>query len=212
MIANQKTFDDIRKDNTNMPINPNLIMFLDTATVHTGYSLFERGKIQPIVFTLLTYGVISVPNHKDWEVRCLNMSAKISNIIHTIKPGALVMEYPHFQGGSAKGQQAARSGSTLQLAYLCGRVSVAWELYITKVGIDTGQLPPLARFVEYREWNGQLTKKHTCQRLEEHFHIKVDPGSVDNNAADAIMMGKWYLKNHTEGEVLGANQADRIDL
>ncbi len=208
----EETFPQIIKDHTNLPVNPNIVMFIDTATRYSGYAFFERTKIKPTTWMLIAYGVIKATNKKDWQPRCLEMSAKISNIFHSVKPGHLVIEYPHFQGGSGKGQHAARAGHTLQLAYLCGRISMAWEYYITKVGLDTGSIPPLARLLEYREWNGQLRKKHTCQRLYEFFGIKADPDSSDNDYADAIMMGRWYLNKYGKGKIVGVHQAERTDL
>ena len=205
-------FEDVKIDKTNTPINPNLVMFIDTATRYSGYAFYERGIIHPPTYQLENYGVVKVTNDKDWEVRCLGMTAKISQIIHSAKPGALVLEYPHFQGGSAKGRQASRSGSTLQLSYLCGRITMAWELYITKVYADMGQMPPLTRLIEYREWNGQLKKKHTCQRCKDFFDIEAKPDTIDDNYADAIMMGRWYLDNKTDGTVLAAHNAERVDL
>ena len=123
------------------------------------------------------------------------------------------MEYPTFQAGSA-GMAAARSGGTLELAYLCGRLTVAWEFHITKVMADTGHLFNPAHLVTFRDWNGQLPKEITCQRCEEKFGIHVDNArSIENNFTDAIMLGKWFIEQSGKVScVKGDGSAKREDF
>lgn len=196
---------------TSTPLQPRMSMYLDVATRYTGYAVFERGTITPPSHTLILYGIFKSGANKDWEVRCLSMFSKINNIIGTIKPGMLVLEFPSYQAGS-KGIYAARKGYTLELAYLCGKIAMGWEYYITKVMVDTGLQFPLSYNVEYRSWNGQLQKKHTCKRLFDHFAISADPQSLDNNFADAIMMGKWHIEDKIQEVVTkGSSSAERVD-
>jgi hypothetical protein len=173
-------------------VNVNTILALDVATHYTGYSVFTRGNITPIVYSLTGYGNITATHTDKWQDRCLEMSSKISHLIHSIKPGCLVLEYPTYQGGT-KGQAASRSGGTLEMAYLCGRIAVCWEYYISKVRLDTKVWLELPFMVPYAQWAGQVNKKITCRRLKENFNIDADPDSIANNWADAIMMGRWFI-------------------
>jgi len=204
---------DSQTGQTKSAVNMNMIMFLDTATTHTGYAFYEWNQLSPRQtpeFILITYGVFSCYD-KDWRQRTLNMTAKISNVIRTTKPRHLVQEFPYYQGG-LKGIEASRRGDTIKLSYLCGRIDVVWEYYCAKVLADTEtQLWPVTH-VKYQEWNGQLAKKHTCKRLETYFGIVIDPKSKGNNAADAIMMGKHHVENVLDSVVSVHHNADRVDL
>lgn len=198
-----------QKENT--PVHSTLSLFLDTATHYTGYAIYEAvsgGKVA----ALRGYGLFK-GGGGEWPERCLEITSKVSNIIRTVKPGLCVMEYPTFQAGS-RGMAAARSGGTLELAYLCGRISVAWETYITKVLADTGIGMRLSYLIPFTQWNGQLTKEITCHRCEQHFGLKIENAhSIENNFVDAIMLGKWFLED--QGMMLvnkGAKDAERIDF
>jgi hypothetical protein len=125
----------------------------------------------------------------------------------------MVLEFPYFQSG-VRGTHAARSGGTLELAYLCGRVSTVWEFYITAVFHATKMSLRPAFLVKFCEWNGQLTKEITCRRCEEHFSLKVENASgVENNFVDAVMMGKWFTEAKVNILVTkGHDGSERVDL
>jgi len=193
-----------------MNVDTNLLMVLDVATKYTGYAVYETGPIEPPTAQLRNFGIFKATS-KDWETRCLEMSSKISNIIRSVKPGILVQEFPYFQAGT-KGMAASRSGGTIELAYLCGRISVCWEYYCAKVLADTGKKIYPVYNVKFNEWNGQLTKEITCHRCEEYFGVKANPKSIENNYADAIMMGKWFIENRTSTKVMKKCKTERIDI
>lgn len=202
------------KEKRDTPPQPRMMLFLDTATKYTGYSVFHirqnvQGQPAP---SLHQYGLFKA-SKGDWQCRCLELTSKIRNFIRQLKPGVLVMEYPTFQAGSA-GMAAARSGGTLELAYLCGRLTVAWEFHITKVMADTGHLFNPAHLVTFRDWNGQLPKEITCQRCEEKFGIHVDNArSIENNFTDAIMLGKWFIEQSGKVSCMkGDGSAKREDF
>ena len=187
------------RDQPDTPLQPGAMLFLDTATKYTGYALFNLtanlnvGGSAPIA-VLSQYGIFKA-GKADWQCRCLELTSKVGSYIWRTKPGILVLEYPTFQAGS-RGMAAARSGGILELAYLCGRITVMWELYITKVLADTSrQLLTPAYLVTFQEWNGQLPKDITCQRCKDHFGIEVKHvNSIENNFTDAIMLGKWFIE------------------
>ena len=193
-----------------MNVDTNLLMVLDVATKYTGYAVYETGPIEPPTAQLRNFGIFKATS-KDWETRCLEMSSKISNIIRSVKPGILVQEFPYFQAGT-KGMAASRSGGTLELAYLCGRISVCWESYCAKVLADTGVTFYPVYNIKYNKWNGQLTKEITCHRCKEFFDIDAKPKSIENNYADAIMMGKWFIENETSTKMMKSNSAKRVDI
>lgn len=191
-------------------VRPGASLFLDVATKYTGFSLFQMGTVGKVA-ELSMYGIIK-SGEDDWQARCLEITSKTSGLIHTAKPGLCVLEFPTFQAG-VKGVFCSRSGGTIELAYLCGRLSVAWEFYITKVMRDTGVLFKPAYLVPFSSWNGQLTKEITAHRCQEHFGLLSNPGSIDNNWVDAVMMGKWFLETECKVKVSGESKdAERLDL
>ena len=194
-------------------VNKNTMLFLDTATRYTGYAVFTKGSAvatKEPYYMLMGYGNIRANPKADWESRCLEISSKVSKLISMIRPGTLCMEYPTFQGG-AKGTAAARSGGTLELAYLCGRIAVCYELHITQIAANGGEWLPLAKLIWYGQWAGQTNKEITCRRLHDKLGIVAKPDSVDNNWADAIMMGRWYIEDTMKCKVL-ASDAKEVHL
>jgi hypothetical protein len=205
-------FPDLAKAEST--VNMGMCLFLDVATKYTGYSLFEyNGRIKPESFQLVGYGIFKANTKADWESRCLTLSSKIRNIIMTVKPRVLVMEYPSFQGGT-KGTAASRSGGTLELAFLCGKIAMAWEGYVGYVAMKSEMKIKLTMpyLITFSQWNGQLTKDITCRRLFEHFRIQADPASIENNFADAIMMGRAWITEKLKVQVMVQHNAERVDL
>jgi len=208
-INNPHLFPDISRD-VKSKVNPKLILALDVATHYTGYAFFEVSGIDRNTCIIGDYGNFKATESTP-DLRILQMTAKISNIIHTVKPGILVQEFPSFQAG-VKGVQASRAGDTLTLAYLCGRISTCWEMYITKVLRDTGVQFQLPHNITYREWNGQLPKHATCRRCKEAFEIDLNYKTIENNCADAIMLGKWFIENRLNMKVGKNKDVERVDL
>ena len=192
-------------------VHPGMSLFFDVATKYTGFSLYEVGTVGRVA-ELKMFGIIK-SGLEDWASRCLEITSKASAIIHTVKPGLCVLEFPTFQAG-LKGMVCSRSGGTIELGYLCGRLSVAWELYITKVMRDTRMLFKPAHLVPFSTWNGQLPKEVTCHRCGEFFGLTVEnPKSIENNWVDAVMMGKWFLEHECSFTVSrDAKDAERKDL
>lgn len=203
--------------------NPRMMLFLDTATRYTGYAFFEQSVVDPAKAMLAGYGLFKAPAKMDsWE-RCLVLTSKVSNIIHTTKPGKLIMEFPTFQGGE-KGTHASRSGGTLQLAYLCGRIAACWEFYLGMIYAHNKRAENIeqvmnsfgyAMNIPYHAWNGQRPKKVTCERCEEFLGLNrgaINPSGIDNNWVDAMMMGVWYCKKKLLLTPQSNPEAVRIDL
>lgn len=202
--------------------NQNMILFLDTATTYTGYALIEVSTLDPSTALLAGYGLFKAPKGPV-GMRCKVITSKVSNIIHTVKPGKLVQEYPTIQGGTA-GTAAARSGDILHLAYLCGKIDSCWDLYLAMIMANNQHLPNIegvlntfryAENLSYREWNGQTPKKATCLRCEEFLgwdRETIDPMSIDNNWVDAMMMGVWYCHRKLLVKVNPNPHAERVDL
>ncbi|MFA5936552.1 MAG: hypothetical protein WC822_01595 [Candidatus Paceibacterota bacterium] len=205
-MANIITPKGIQGRNT---INPNRILALDTATRYTGYAIYDAVPMTPPFFVLKKYGVVKGGGNPEFQVRCIEMSAKISTVVHEAKPGYLVMEFPTFYEGQ-RGQAAARGGATLELAFLCGKVEALWEGYIMKVHHDTGKMFRPSFLTKFPTWNGQLPKEVTCKRFTEKFKIAVDAATIENNFVDAVMMGKWFIEDMLKSTV-GESQPERED-
>jgi hypothetical protein len=234
MVAPNKKFEDQGMSDTRLLFfpdvsmhtkaqpNPRMMLFLDTATTYTGYALIELSDIDPSVATVAGYGLFKAPKG-DVGFRAKAITSKVSNIIHTIKPGALIQEYPTIQGGQ-KGTAAARSGGVLHLAYLCGKIDSCWDLYLAMIVSQNQGNPHMddilntfryAVNLTYREWAGQSPKKATCRRCEEFLGIEegsINPASIDNNWVDALMMGVWYCKKKLFVKVSPNDEAERIDM
>ena len=192
--------------------NYNTALFLDVATKYTGYALYALTEVvddHAVKVELLNYGNIRA-GEGEWKLRCVKLTNKIYRLVGDTLPGMLVLEHPTFQGGS-RGMAAARSGGTLELAYLCGMISGQWMLYGAQVYKETKATIPLANLVTYNQWAGQTNKQITCHRLKEYFLIDADPNSVDNNWADAVMMGKWFYEAQ-KVTVDQTHKSERIDL
>lgn len=190
-------------------------LFLDVATKYTGYSLFTFcGQVQPGSFMLSRYGNVKAKTSDEWEVRCITLARHIKEMFTLYRPDMLVCEFPSFQGG-ARGAAASRSGGTLELAYLCGCIDEAWLTYVATLHMKSGGKIrlPLAQHLTFNEWNGQLTKEITCHRLMEKFGVEADPHTIENNFADAIMMGDYFLTARLNALVSkGSADAKRQDI
>lgn len=214
-------FPDVSLHTKSKP-NPRMMMFLDTATTYTGYALIERSEIDPSLAQVAGYGLFKAPKGPV-GIRTKVIASKISNIIHTVKPGMLVQEYPTIQGGQ-KGTAASRSGGVLHLSYLCGKIDSCWDFYLAMIVSDNQGNPAIKKILNafryavnltYREWNGQSPKKATCRRCEEFLGVdegSIDPASIDNNWADALMMGVWYCHKKLFIKVIPNSEAERVDM
>ena len=191
----------------NVTLN-NKLLFLDVATSHTGYSIYEPTELGR--YALVQYGNVNVTKGEIHE-RVPVMAHWIGKLMGGV--AVLVQEFPSFQS-SAKGKNAAMSGSTLQMARLCGLIEGRWDMHLAFVYMNSGEkktlLAPCVN-VTFNSWNGQVPKHITCARLKSTFGIEAKPGSVEDNWADAIMMGKWYITTILKGELfhcIGVEQRD----
>jgi hypothetical protein len=146
------------------------IMSLDTATVSTGYALFEEtGPIH----TLYQYGLIKAPSSKPWRFRNLYISNRVKAMRFKHEVDLVVMEFPESRPGPA-GMQAWTQGTTIKLAHLCGQC-------------DLGR----CELVTPTQWKGQLPKKVTLARCNKQFKLGLK--DKDHDIADAIMLGAWWF-------------------
>lgn len=186
------------------------LIALDPATRLTGYAVFEESDVAVTtsdkLLSLERYGLLKA-NTKDFEVRCILLVKKFIDVVNEEKCTHMIYEFPEFQQGM-KGQQAARGGATIKLAYLCGCLVTAFHVWGNKrenkgkVVFPVGVCPS--------KWKGQLPKIVSAQRCEKQFGIKAD-GEREYNFTDAIELGKWWT-NMSKCEVLKGSGARRVDL
>jgi len=192
-------------------MNP-LLLSLDPATHITGYAIHE--KQAGSVWDLKQYGRISAKHISkknsegelaDLNFRCLDINSRLRNLIVTLQPTQLIMEFPEYQPNRrlAEGKQVK---SIKMLSFLCGKISLGWELYISEVNRASKQMLPLAALITPRQWKGQTTKDITAHRLEKHYGFTED----EDNCVDAIMIGRWWI-NRSEHKV-NKGTAPRVDL
>jgi hypothetical protein len=150
------------------------LLALDVATRYMGYALYAGTKLEQ-------YGVIKAKSSADWVSRCVTLRDIVSLMCCISRIDRILLEYPTFQAGQ-KGLAASRSGGTLELAYLCGMIA---------------SLKDNSELVTFRQWNGQCPKEVTCKRFTRFTGVPIlNPRSIDNNAVDAVMMGRWWLSLH----------------
>lgn len=184
------------------------IVALDVATRYTGYAYFKpiAKKGDSFLYYLKQYGLIR-GREDNFEFRCLEINSAVRNFVMTVCPSEMLLEYPTHQGGG-KGNHAARQGDTLKLAYLCGKLSCGWELYVAEMMKNQVKLG-LSKLVTPQEWKGQTTKAITQKRCEKKYGLTLEK-KIDDNWIDAIMMGDWYITKHNH-EVVVDSKWERVD-
>jgi hypothetical protein len=189
-------------------------LFLDTATKYTGYAVFEKSVVDTSSAMLMKYGLLK-GGSGDVDCRVTALSCKFQDLLRDVGSVACVQEFPSYQSGN-RGFDAVKSGDTLQLARLCGHFEAQWLNVIITIKQTYPKIKvPLMYNVTYNQWNGQLPKQVTCERCGLHFGLFVkDHKSIENNWADAVMMGKWFIETKlkltvTKGD--GASPPDRKD-
>lgn len=183
-------------------------LFLDTATKYTGYAVFEKSLADPTTAMLIQYGLLKGGAGKV-DQRIIELSFKFEDLIGEVSPVCVAQEFPYFQGGS-RGASAARGGDTLQLARLCGAFEHAWLQMVIAARSSKIALPMMMN-IKFCQWNGQLPKKVTCERMTLHYDIMADADSTDNNWADAIMMGKWVFEQRLDMRTIKGSNPERKD-
>ena len=180
-------------------------LHIDPGTQYTGYALFEG---QLLTHKLIQYGLLKVRKFPLWSMRSYVLNTKFLGLVMESQPHEFVLEFPQFQSGH-RGESAAREGSIIKLAALCGLYMGTWMFYVS-VQEDKGLKLPVPNLVEPTKWKGQLTKAHTAQRCEEYYNIKSDPKSIENNFTDAIMMGHYTFKDRNHVSERG-EKVKRVD-
>lgn len=200
-------------------MNPNQIklLALDPGSHLTGYAYFEqlfitiKEKSMTEALTLIQYGLIRARQKDPFDLRCLEINAKIRNLIVEKQCTNLVLEYPQFQAGS-RGMAAVRGNDTLILAFLCGSICVGWQLHAALVIARSKNKLSLAMpdLIRPSQWKGQVTKHITAKRCAKKYTVGIEQSSTDHNFTDAIMLGDFWIKENYL-EVNQINKAKRED-
>jgi len=111
-------------------------------------------------------------------------------MLKQLEPILFGIEFPEYQSGE-RGYNAARGGSTLKLAYLCGSLCSIWDMYATAIIRHKKVYPPL--LIYPAQWKGQLPKKITRMRVNEAFGLQLKEG-IEENISDAIGIGQWTIE------------------
>ena len=190
------------------------LLALDTATYYTGYAYFESGD-DPLALAgskmcLIRYGNMKAKQKQPFDIRCLELCAKIRNFVVEEQCTDCLLEYPEFHAGS-RGVSASRGGATLTLAFLCGSVCTGWQLHVAEVMKKSrGKVQlPLPQLVRPSKWKGQIPKTISAARCKKKYGVEATK-EIEYNYTDAIMMGDWWLKKG-EIEVSHHILAERVD-
>jgi len=148
------------------------LVAIDPGTKETGIAVFQRG--------YLVHAVLCRDKHKDWKIRCQQIRLQVS-IFCCQQIDCAIIELPSYEF-SVRGRAAARTDSTIKLAYLCGLIGATLE---AEDGIH---------LVTPRQWKGGLPKTVTAQRVKDKYSLIKD--ETNHNVLDAVAIGDWYLRKH----------------
>lgn len=186
------------------------LIAIDPGSHLTGYAYFEKALVQSDKMVLAQYGLIRATRKDPFDIRCLEINAKLRNLIVKKHCTNCVIEYPQFQAG--KGMHAARQGDTLILAFLCGSITVGWQLHMVLTQQQTGIFMAMPDLVKPSQWKGQLPKEITTKRCKDKYGVE-HAKKQDHNITDAIMLGDFWVKeNNFEVEVPTELHATREDF
>lgn len=87
---------------------------------------------------------------------------------------------------SAGGTAANMSGAIPKMYFLVGMLYQTFSLEFRPRQDKIALIPVLA-------WKGQLPKQLTTVRVNRKYKLKLNHRTKENNIADAIALGDWYL-------------------
>ena len=205
-------------------IKPKLLV-VDPATNITGYAVFEedsrvsmKGDSDLLTWKLIQFGLIkagkidtSDDKLDNMNMRCLSINSRLREWIILNLPSECVLEFPEHQPG--RGIGASKGAHAIRLlAFLVGKISLGWELYMAEIIKRTeGRVGlPFPTLIEPHTWKGQLPKHVVNKRCAEKFKVDIVAPNHDNYV-DAIMIGEYHIK--TNGHNVNYSEiGERIDL
>ena len=153
-------------------------MFVDPSLRQCGYAIFREEK-------LALSGILE-SSDKNWELA-------VNEIAHALRSKANMngvtlvgIEMPtqfHSPGGHA----ALHSGAVGKLFYTVGYLTA----FLEENAMSVIHIP-----VGY--WKGQLPKQLTTQRINRRYNLQLNWKSKENNQADAIAIGTWFLDKYKQ--------------
>lgn len=146
-----------------------MILTLDPSSSATGYAIWTAER------QCMSSGVIKTSKAKAAEDKYSQHAREILRLCREFLPDLIVLEVPN--SGSSYGQ---REASKVSLMAYAQAVTIGQT-----VGICLGI--PIER-VEVREWKKNDGKEITIARAKQFR-----PHVTDDNEADAIMVGWWWL-------------------
>jgi len=162
------------------------ILSIDPGTQYTGYGVLTLSQDKKRV-AVNSHGLLKSPSLSDWRKRSRHIIIGLADLFRdNPEVGSchgVVMEFPQFQAGS-RGLSASRSDATIKLACLCGMI----EQFISNEYLLS------THFVSPSAWKGQTDKKITCARCLKYHGLDFKYTGIENNIADAIMIGDWWLR------------------
>jgi len=187
-----------------------IILSFDPGCHYSGYSLWKIPEI-PLEkeMMLSTFGLIrsKVPKKLDWLFHARDISIRFHTLIRQTNPEVFLLEYPTFQPG-IRGYSAARGGSILKLATLCGMLLMLWDMRAVAVRKLQKVQPPI--MVKPYTWKGQIPKHVTRNRINADFGLQLKKG-IEENISDAIGIGNWFITKQIKWEInteLGKERKD----
>lgn len=148
----------------------NTVIAIDPSINFTGYAIFERD-------SLVQYGIIRSGTLCGDRERLKNLFDKMLEMCVEFCPDVVVVEDYQFRDSDIQGRNKD------------GLKKMIWS-----IGVIITSIPTDIDVVTYKplEWKGKKDKKTTIFEAKAVYKLR---GALDNNAADAIMLGHHYIKS-----------------
>lgn len=166
----------------------NRIMAFDQATITSGWSVFDDGN-------LVNYGKWSSNGIKSTQ-RIALTKAWFASMIESWKPALVILEDIQLQKfTSQKGGESAAVVTYKKLAHLQGVL----KNYCYENGIPYEIVPPAT----WRNFSGVKGKERTDRKRSAQLIVEKFYGiKVDNDSADAILIGRYAASKNAKAEII----------
>lgn len=159
--------------------NKDRLMSIDSSINNLGLAIWE---ISDDGYKLLLYKLVhpKVGSRNDEYEKSWSLLVQLKEWIVFYKVNKVILEVPtHW---AVSGFEARESGGMAKLSFVCGLIYSLRE-HMTEFKVVTPQ-----------QWKGQLPKDVVVNRLRDHYlSIGVDLEKLNNNIADAIGIGHYYI-------------------
>jgi hypothetical protein len=153
------------------------LISIDPSVNNLGIAAWDLGSKKLLMYKLLH----PLKDSKDDEFdKSYSMLCQIKQWKEVYGVNRIILEVP--EHWAVSGFHARETGSIAKLMFVCGMIASLVDV------VDEFKL------VTPRQWKGQLPKEVVANRLKDHYlPLGVDLASINENVADAIEIGHYYI-------------------